>query len=142
MAVFFSTEVRKGIIDFWDSLPLYGISYQRAIEKYNEMRNALTSLDNAIYYRICPYKDLGQILDRSGKPLFPFLYIYIYVDRKSKNKWSFSYVIDTNGDVYIVNMKYSKLIKEDKIRDVIHITEDNLRNIIKECLLKYINKNA
>ena len=92
MAVYFSLQVRAGAVQFWSSLSTYGISHTGAVEKYREMREALLSLDNAVYRRVCPFRDLGQTLTRTGSPLFPFLYIYVYTDRKSKSKWSFSYV--------------------------------------------------
>ena len=143
MAIFFSSQVKAGIIQFWDSLHSYGVSNKRALEKYYEMENALISLKNRTYHRPCPFKDLGQKKTRIGTNLFPFLYIYVYTDKKSKSKWSFSYTIDTtSGDLFIVTMKNSKLIKEEQNIDIIKVKESELKKIIFESVRKIIyNKN-
>lgn len=133
MAVYFSPQVRNGIVQYWRSLSSYGISYTRAVEKYREMEDALLSLTDVVYRRICPFKDLGQVLMRTGRPLFPFLYIFVYADRKSKSKWSFSYVIDTTGDLFVLTMKYSKFVKEQS-------GDNNLPNSISSCKTTLLNE--
>ena len=144
MAVFFSSQVRAGIMQFWNSLPDYGVSNARALEKYHEMENALISLENKNVHRTCPFKDLGQKKTHRGTTLFPFLYIYVYTDKKSKSKWSFSYTIDsTSNNIFILTMKNSKLIKEERHIDIIKLKESELRKIISESIRKIIyNKNV
>lgn len=141
MAVYFSLQVRAGAVQFWSSLSTYGISHSRAVEKYQEMREALLSLDSIVYRRVCPFKDLGQTLTRTGSPHFPFLYVYVYTDRKSKSKWSFSYVVDsTSGDVFVLQMKYSKFIKEEQEKHIIHLQEKDLKYIISESVNRIIQE--
>lgn len=116
-----SEEVEKGIESYYDVLKLYDVPECRRTEKANEMRAFLLSLDNntngvTTTYRTCLYKTLGQRFGTDNKPLNKELKMVVYKDRKSKKKWSFSFVVDTiNNIVFVLRMVYSPFVKDDSI---------------------------
>ena len=97
--VIFSINVTTGILSFWDSLKDYPITRTRALEKYEEMENALLQLDKSIMFRLCQYRDLGQIYDNKGRPINKSLYIFKYIDKKSKSQWYFSYLMGITNNL-------------------------------------------
>lgn len=133
--IWFSNDVKDGLFEYLDSLVrFYPVSLNRAIEKFEEMFNFAYNIRSG-GGRVCPYRDLGQLFDRSGKPIIPFLKIVKYTDRKSKSQWYFSYFDDEiNGNILVYKMKYTRhVIKEQK--KISQIILETIQSFIrKECI--------
>ena len=136
--VIFSNNVKTGIVSFWNSLRDYPITKTRAFEKYMEMENALIRLDKSISFRLCRYRDLGQIFDNNGTIVNNSLYIFRYTDKKSKSQWYFSYIIDDiTKDVFVYQMKYAPhVVSENNIQ--MSLKTSQLRQIIKEAVKRIL----
>lgn len=146
--VILSNQVKNGIVAYWNSLRNYPITANRAFEKYVEMECALKSLDSIIYDRRCTYRDMGQKYLKNNICVFPFLRLFTYADKQSKSKWYFSYVRDEQDNVFVLYMKYSRLVKDNMNYSKKRlITEDELESIIKRTIdeilsyYKIISKN-
>ena len=128
MVVFVSNDVKKELQKYKNALRRYPISRERAIEKYNNMVDALLSLgNNQAQCRPCMYKDLGQKFDSMGNPMFKNLFRYDYKD-ESKFPWAFAVVIDKiRNTVTITKMMASSSIKESKDRILQAILEFHKR---------------
>lgn len=115
MVAFVSNNVKKELQKYKNALRRYPISRERAIEKYNNMVDALLSLgNNQAQCRPCMYKDLGQKFDSMGNPMFKNLFRY---KDESKFPWAFAVVIDkTRNTVTITKMMAASSIKESKDR--------------------------
>lgn len=136
-----SNQVRDGIAAYWGSLQTYPITTNRAYKKYIEMENALNSLVSAICDRRCGYRDMGQKYLKDNTCVFPFLCLYVYCDKQSKSKWYFSYVRDGQDNVFVLQMKYSGLVKDDIcINKKKIITESELKAIVQECVKRVISE--
>lgn len=86
--VIFSQDVTRKIEEYANALASYPISSQRAINKVENLRRTLLSLDSFVRrLPICMYKDLGQRFN--NKPFFSNLKRYNYKD-KSGFQWAFA----------------------------------------------------
>ena len=133
MVVYISNNVKKSLHDYGKALRHYPISRQRAHEKYNNMVDALLNLSNSqVGYTRCFHKELGQMFDSSGNPIFKNLYRFNYTD-ESKYQWAFALVIDkTNETITITKMLPAKFVTE-----AVH----NIDRIITELINSYLRKN-
>ena len=114
MDVIFSNEVKIALELYRQSLSNYPISIERAIEKFDNMVNALNGLGESISTpAICNKKDLGQILSINGTPINRNLRRFNYKD-ESQFQWSFACHYDYDNDtITIVKMMASNQIKEE-----------------------------
>lgn len=117
MDVIFSNNVQSALEDYKESLKRYPISIERAINKFDNMLNALYGLgDNLSSPPICINKDLGQLFSLDGQPLNKNLKRLNYKD-ESGFQWAFACHYDYNNDVItIVKMMPSPQVKEDTFK--------------------------
>lgn len=116
MEVTLGKSVKKGVEKYLQELlSKYPISKERAIEKYNNLCNALLALgENPYANPVCVHKDLGQRLNKNGEPKDKYLRRFNYQD-KSGFQWAFAYVVDEGENIVAVNkMMPASLVKEDK----------------------------
>ena len=116
MEVTLGKSVKKGVEKYLQELlSKYPISKERAIEKCNNLRNALLALGEKPYANpVCVHKDLGQRLDKNGDPIDKYLRRFNYQD-ESGFQWAFAYrVIKKKNKVSVIKMMPASLVKEDK----------------------------
>lgn len=124
MVVVFNKDVQASLKDYIDSLKDYPISIERAIEKYDNMVNALVALGNSLNTPpICTNKDLGQTFNNRGVLVNKNLRRFNYKD-ESGFQWAFACNYDYDNDtIKITKMMAAKHIKEDKSRCLFQILE-------------------
>ena len=124
MVVVIRNNVQVSLIEYINSLKDYPISIERAIEKYDNMVDALLALGNSINTPpICTNKDLGQTFNAQGMPTNKNLRRFNYQD-ESGFQWAFACMYDYDNDIIaITKMMAAKHIKEDKSRCLFQILE-------------------
>lgn len=124
MVVVIRNNVQVSLKEYIDSLKNYPISIERAIEKYDNMVDALLALGNSINTPpICTNKDLGQSFNAQGMPTNKNLRRFNYKD-ESGFQWAFACMYDYDNDIIaITKMMASIHIKEDKSKCLFQILE-------------------
>lgn len=137
MEVIISNSVREKISEYAEALLSYPIPLERALQKKNNMINALKNIgNNPTMNPICMYKDLGQVFNEEGKPINISLRRFNYKD-KSGFQWAFSYVV-TEENVVITKMMPSNQVRESKIHKMMVIKESQIRQIIRETIKRIL----
>ena len=143
MVVYVSNNVKSSLRAYRNALRKYPISRARALEKYNKMVDALLSLgNNLVNCRPCVHKDLGQLFDNNGNPIYKNLFRYNYQD-ESKYTWAFGVLVDeVNDKITIITMLGANIVKESlrieqKIR---YLTETIVSKVFTEVKRRMLNE--
>lgn len=143
MVVYVSNNVKSSLRAYRNALRKYPISRARALEKYNKMVDALLSLgNNLVNCRPCVHKDLGQLFDNNGNPIYKNLFRYNYQD-ESKYTWAFGVLVDeVNDKITIITMLGANMVKESlrieqKIR---YLTETIVSKVFTEVKRRMLNE--
>ena len=144
MIVVLSKSVEEGMIDYFNSLSGYGISEERAQEKYLEMKHEVeNAAQNPNLCQVCMYKVFGQTCKKNGDPKKLNLRKFTYTDSQSGSKWIFSFLVDEKQHKVIVHkmLHSSKVINEEKGETTIRrVTKSEFRQIVKEEVVKLLSK--
>ena len=113
MEIIFSKQVLFKIDEYALALTIYPISTQRIIEKVENLKKSLLSLDTFMYQpSICMSKDLGQEFTSDGNPIYKNLRRFNYKD-ESGFQWSFACLYNNKANrITIVKMMASNQIRE------------------------------
>jgi len=130
MAVIISSDVLDRIDDYAVALSRYPIPMERAHEKVDKLIATLNRLDTSLSIPpICVHKDLGQILDASGKPINKNLRRFNYAD-ESGFQWAFACLFLEENEtttVIITKMMAASFVKESIEAVILPILEFNQR---------------
>lgn len=136
MEVKFSNEVRQSLANYEESLKHYPIPMGRAKQKADNMVAALMALGNHLSpLSICMNKDLLQVFDNAGNPIYKDLKRFNYKD-ESNFQWAFACLYDQENDtITILKMMPSSFItKESRDSNKVVINESKLRKIIRDVI--------